>query len=257
MKTHLITTFLIFTILTACGQVPIFTPTATVIPTNTPAPMATATMQPTATLVPPTPTIEPPAQATEFLSDVAVLSYDPVDNLNNWNLWDASTGSITNGVLELQGKSFWATGLVFNRKLDEGEGVILTFKLKKASGQSEFVFDTGDWQTDSFRQFGIYNGTRPEADLFQGKNDLGGNNLVGNLSLKTNTWYNLLMAIGKNGELFGVMSDPASEGHVTVYHETIGAKWAGEDWDFTVKANEGETVNVKNFYSISFGEIKK
>ena len=172
MKAHLITR-LIFTILTACSQAPISIPT----PKNTPAPMATATELPTATPIPPTPTIAPPAQATDFLSNVAILSYDPFYNLNNWNLWDASTGSITNGVFELQGKSFWATGSAFNRNLNEGDGVILTFKLKNANAQSEFVFDTGDWQTDSFRQFGIYNGSRPEADLFQGKNDLGGNNL--------------------------------------------------------------------------------
>jgi len=119
----------------------------------------------------------------------------------------------TNGVFEMQGKSFWASSFSLKQQLAEGDGIMLSFKLQKANAQSEFVFVTGDWQTDSFRQFGIYNGKRPQADLFQGKNGLGGNNLHGNLTLQADTWHNLLTAIGKNGEFLAVMWDPNSEGH--------------------------------------------
>lgn len=261
MKKSIGSVFLVFAFLAILlsGCAPASTPvppTSTftpIPPTDTPVPTATPTKPPTVT---PTPTIAPPSVATEFLTDVKVLSYDSFDNIKNWDLWDSQTGSITDGAFELKGKSFWAGGLVLKNRLKDGEGILLSFKLVKANAQSEFVFSTGDWQTDSFRQFGIYNGKRPKADLFQGKNGLGGNNLHGNLTLSTDTWYNLLMVIGKNGEFLAIMWDPTSEGHSAVYNETIGEKWTGKSWDFIVKADEGETVYVDNFSRISFGEIK-
>lgn len=225
-----------------------FTP---IPPTDTSVPTATPTNLPTIT---PTPTIEPPSVMTEFLTDVKILSYDPFDNGENWDLGEGS--SITNGVLVMEGKSFWASNFSLKEQLVEGDGVMLKFKLLKANGQSEFVFVTGDWQTDSFRQFGIYNSKRPKADLFQGKNGLGGNNLNGNLTLQPDTWYDIVMAIGKNGEFLAVMWDPNNEGHRAVYNETIGEKWVGKSWLFLPKADEGETLYIDEFYRISFGEIK-
>jgi len=226
-----------------------FTP---IPPTDTPVPTATPTKLPTVT---PTPTIEPPSVTTEFLTDVKILSYDSFENMNNWD-WDSQTGNINNGVFEMQGKSFWGSSFSLKQKLVDGDGVMLKFKLQKVSGESEFVFLTGDWQTDSFRQFGIYNSKRPKADLFQGKNGLGGNNLNGNLTLQPDTWYYIIMAIGKNGEFLAVMWDPNNEGHRAVYNETINEKWVGKNWTFMPKANEGETLYVDEFYRISFGEIK-
>ena len=203
----------------------------------------------------PAPTIEPPSTATEFLTDVKVLSYDPLNSMNNWN-WDSQVGNLANGIFELKGRYFWGSSLSPKMQLADGDGIILKFKLQNANGESEFVFDTGEWQTDSFRQFGIYNSNPPKADLFQGKNGLGGNYLHGNLSLKPDTWYNILMAIGKNGEFLAVMWEPADETQRAVYNETIGEKWSDKPWFFIVKENEGETLYVDDFYRISFGEIR-
>jgi len=247
-------------LLTACSQALVSqpTPTSTAIPTDTPAP--TSTPHPTSTpthppTVAPTPTIELPPVTSEFLTDVGMLSYDPFDNMNNWQ-WDRQTSANNNGVFEMQGTSFWASNLSLKQHLSEGEGILLSFKVRSANGQSEFVFVTGDWQTDSFRQFGIYNHTRPKADLFQGKYGLGGNDLYGNLNLHADTWYNLLMAIGENGEFLAVMWDPNSDGLRAIYNETIGERWTGKDWQFRPKANEGETLFVDDLYRFSFGEIK-
>jgi hypothetical protein len=55
----------------------------------------------------------------------------------------------------MQGKSFWASSFSLKQQLAEGDGIMLSFKLQKANAQSESVFVTGDWQADSFRQFGI------------------------------------------------------------------------------------------------------
>jgi hypothetical protein len=192
---------------------------------------------------------------TEFLTDVKIRSYDPFDNGNNWD-WDSQTSSINNGVLTMQGTSFWASSFALKRQLVEGDGIMLKFKVQKANAQSQFVLVTGDWQTDAFRQFGIDNARRPTADLWQGKNDLGEKGLVGTLNLHPDTWYSILIAIGKNGQFFAAMWDPNSDGHQAVYKETVGDKWAGRSWLFLPKANVGETLYVDDFYGISFREIK-
>lgn len=74
--------------------------------------------------------------------------------------------------------------IILTKKITFG----LSYKtIKNADYQSEFVLATGENRTDSFRQFGIYNGKRPKADLLQGNNSIGGNNLNGNRSLKADT----------------------------------------------------------------------
>ena len=252
---------MIFSLSLACSLFYAPVPTATIaVPpsaSGTPVPASTATATktplPAATL---TPTMEPPSITAQFLSDVRVVSHDSFYNTGNWNLWDPKTGSIADHVLELQGTSSWSSGLVFNQKFQGGSGIVLKFKLQNANANSQFVFTAGQWQTDSFRQFGIYNGKTPQADLIQGQQYLGGKYLHGNLSLKTDTWYNILMAIDPNARLLAVMWDPSDETRLSVFDQDFSQKWAGQSWDFIVKANAGETVYVSDFYQISFGTMK-
>ena len=235
-------------ILSGCSNIPteaaptLIPSTQTTIPTKLPT-------------VTSSPTIEPPAMVMDFLTDVQILSFDPFDNGNNWD-WNRETSSFHDGIFEIKGKSFWASSFALKQAFKEGDGLKINFKLLNANGQSEFVFLTGEWLTDSFRQFGIWNDRNPRADLFQGENMLGGNNLVGNLSLQPDMWYSIIMAIGKNGEFFSVMWDPRSEGHSAVYREGLGEKWIGKTWLFLPKVNEGEILYVDDFYRFSFGEIR-
>jgi hypothetical protein len=254
----------IITLITsACGAGKLMEPTSTPLPTNTPVstspPTLTPTFTPTITHIPtftPTPTIEPPQILNEFLTNVKILSHDTFDNLNNWD-WNNENSTLANGIFEMRGESFWASSIVLKQQLLEGNAVLLKFKVQKANAQSEFVFSTGEWQTDGFRQFGIYNGLSPMADLFQGKNGIGGSYLHGNLTLKPNNWFNVLMSIGKNGNFLAVIWDPNNEAHRDVYNEKlIAEKWAGKTWGFHVGEDEGETISIDDFYSISFGEIK-
>ena len=248
---------MIFSLSLACSlfYAPIPTATIAVPPSGTPVPASTATETPlpAATL---TPTLEPPSVTGQFLNDVRVVSHDSFDNTGNWNLWDPKTGRLANNVLQLQGTSSWASGLVFNQKFQGGSGIVLKFKLQNANAKSQFVFDAGQWQTDAFRQFGINNGKTPKADLSQGQQDLGGKYLHGNLSLQTDTWYNILMAIDPNARLLAVMWDPSDESRLSVFDQDFSQKWAGQNWDFIVQADAGETVYVSDFYQISFGTMK-
>jgi len=251
--------FVIFAVLLS-GCVPASTPippTSTPLPLPTDTPMPTKTPVPTKTSIPPTATVAPPTVLLDLLTNVQVIKTDSFDNLNNWNTWNPGTGKITNGMFELTGQEGYLSGLIFKQNISGGRGIMLKYKtLKNANYQSEFVFATGEWQTDSFRQFGIYNGARPKADLIQGKNGIGGNNLHGNLSLKADTWYNLLMVVGKDGEFLAVIWNPDNPSEQSVYNENLGEKWANLNLEFQAKANIGETMYIDDFAMITFDEIK-
>jgi hypothetical protein len=230
-------------------------PTSTPMPTYTPVP--TDTPVPTATAIPPTPTVAPPTVLLDLLTNVQVIKTDSFDNLNNWDKWNPGTGNISNGMFELQGQADYLSGLVFKQRLSDGNGIVLKYKTAKiADFQSEFVFATGEYETDSWRTFGVYNGKRPKADLYQGRNGIGFNNLNGNFLLKADTWYNLLMAIGKNGEFLAVIWNPADTSQQIFYHERIGEKWMGLNWEFQAKANIGETMYIDDLLLFTFNEIK-
>lgn len=242
----------------AAGQQNSDMPAETLIPSITPTETPTATPTHMPTSIPePTPTIKPPAIAIEFLDAVEILNVDGFDSMRNWSTWNTGTGRLVDGMFELAGQEDWSSGLVLSRKFKEGEGIILRFKtVNNADFRSEFVFLTGAWDTDTFRQFGVYNGRNPKADLFQGKYGLGFNNLYGNLSLKADTWYNLLMAVGEGGEFLAVVWNPEDPSQRVVYNEKIGEKWERKTWEFVAKATKGETVYIDDFSRIAFSEIK-
>ncbi len=266
MKNHsIVTSCLLLACLAACGPVatPPAIPTPSLSPTNTSMPSVTLEVLPTATAtetaipLPPTvtPTIAPPSLPLEYLSDVRVLYFDPFDTMDRWG-WDPQMSATVDGVFHVRGASFWNAGLILNEKIMENDGLILKFKVANANGRSEFVIDSGVWNTGTFRQFGIYNSRLPTADLFRGPNAIGGAPLNGSLALKPDTWYGLLMAIDQGGKFLAVIWDPAQESHRIVYKESLGKDWAGLVWSFFPRVDAGETLFCDDFYRIVFGKIK-
>lgn len=250
--------FVLLTVLVS-GCAPASTPvppssTLTSVPrTDTPFPTSTPTELPTLTS---TPTIEAPEIPTEFLTNVKILSYDPFDQFNDLS-WDSDQiGNINNGIFELKGISLWRSYLFPKQEFVGGDGIILKFKLQNANGKSAFTFDTGVYATDSDKGFGIINSTHPRVALIQGKGKLDQSNLPGNLNLKTDTWYTILMAIGKDEKLLAVIWETANETRRVVYNRKMEENWSDKYWIFYVRVNEGETVYIDDFYRFSFGEIK-
>ena len=175
--------------------------------------------------------------------------------MDNW-LSHAETGTLTDGVFQLNGTPSWQSNVSFKQQFNEGDGLVVKFKVQQANSRSELVFVSGPWLTDAFRQFGIYNGANPTADLFQGTSDLGGQALVSNLTLQPDTWYQALLAVGHGGHLLGVLWDPNNVSQRTVNNSNLGADWTGRSWTFLPKVNVGETLYLDNFYKLSFGDIK-
>ena len=207
---------------------------------------------PTATLPA---TIEPLPIANQYLTDVTPVSYDPFDNMANWN-FRSETGTLANGEFQLVGTARWQSSFWPKQQFTDGQGLAIRFIVQRANAQSELVLVTGDWHTDTFRQFGVYNAVLPKGDLFMGTMDLGGYDINGNLHMLSNTWYELLLAVGRNGKFLAVVWNPDDETQRAIFDVVAGPNWAGRSWVFLPKANESEGMTFDDFYRFSFGDIK-
>ena len=196
--------------------------------------------------------------ASLYLNDVEVLKVDNFDNLNNWTPWSPLSGTVSNGMFNLQGGKL--NGLTFKGSLGEGSAALIEYKtLNNTNYGSQFVVTTGAWQTDSFRQIGIFGGPRPKASLYQGSstNTIAGNNLLcSKLTLQKDTWYSLLVAIAKDADFLSVISDPENPAKQCVYHEKMGTKWTGLQFQFQAIAEPGENLELRNFALLSFSSLK-
>ena len=231
------------------------TPTATITPTipppNTPTPLP-----PTPTPIPPTftPTIAPPNMAVFFLEDVSVTDIDNFYNLQKW--YTNSPSKISNEQFHLVGQKDWGSGLLLRKRLRAGEGIILNFRtLNTADTKVEFTFEAGEWQTITFKQFAIFLNEIPKVSRYQGKNNLPMNDMRGNLTLKANTWYQLLLAVDEGGEFLGVIQDPKTSEKV-FYTEKVNGDWDDKIWTFAIRATDGGEVYIDDFLRISFSAIK-
>ncbi|MBN2115411.1 MAG: hypothetical protein JW730_02510 [Anaerolineales bacterium] len=216
-------------------------------PTSTPEPTPTHEPTSTATSIPPTPTVAPPPILTDIFDNVRIVSIDPFDQPTNAN-WDLSKGGeINNGVLEVDEAS-----IIHSSNYNEGNGIVVNFKYTKDSKLTASFL-----QTDPPRQFIVSLSRHVVAiALFEGSKCLECKNspLRGNLSPQPDTWYSLLMAIGKNGDLIGVIWDPVDPSKVIMARRQI-ENWSGSTWKFFLYAHDG-TVSFDDFTEIEFESIK-
>lgn len=227
-------------------------PTYTTVPTTIPTLPPTRTPKPTRTPVPPTATIPAPDKVLEYLNDVQITYNDSFDNPLGKGWW-LGNGRIKNGVLEFDGKNW--NGLVREQEFQANQGIVLDFTYTRGS-VFELYMSSGDWQTDPYKRFGVYlSGGSAQANLWQGKNGLGFNNLLGNLILQPDKTYSILMAILPDGEFLGVIWDPSEQSKSIYYREKISEKWANIRWTFSMGADRG-TILFDNFREISFSGAK-
>ena len=227
---------------------PTLTPSA-LPPTSTPEPTPTLEPTSTATSIPPTSTVAPPAILTDTFDNVRIVSIDTFDQPANAN-WDLSKGGeISNGVLEVD------EALIFHSSdYNESNGIVVNFKYTKdAKITASFL------QTDPPRQFVVaFPGHVIQIALFEGSKCLEctykHNLFRGNLSLQSDTWYSLLMAIGKNGDLIGIIWDPVDPSKVIMARRKM-ENWSGSTWKFFLYTHDG-TVSFDDFTEIEFESIK-
>lgn len=168
--------------------------------------------------------------------------------------WGTDSSSFQNGKLSLVGKN-WENGITRDQLFTDYQGVIVDFQYSKGSVLEMYV-DYGNWFTDAYKRFGIYvDNNSPQVNVFSGKNALGGARLSGNLRLKPDTVYTLMMTVLPGGEFFAAIWDPSDPSKAVYYHETIGKKWSDLQWRFAMNAATGNVL-FDNFREVTFEGLK-
>ena len=188
---------------------------------------------------------------TKYLENARVVGYDNFDSPSGWN---AST-EISNGVMKITGLGGddWH-GLSKNVFFQEDQGIILDFKFPPREF-FEMYLENGNWNTVPYKRIGIYiNRGYADVNLFSGEEGIGFTHISGNLYPKPETWYSVLMAIGKGGDFLIIVWDPSNPGRYMRYREVID-NWKEKKWTFRTQVNEG-TIVYDNFLELEFDGIK-
>ena len=260
MKKNLtVTICIVVFVLTACQSaapvptsMPQATNTATVIPTST----FTATPKPTRTPIPSTPTVEPPTALSKYLSNVIVSNINTFDTAPNFD-YSTELVHIQDGKLQFKGKD-WQGGIDSRLKYKEGQGVMFDFMIDSSQSPSGFEFETyfdlGTWWTPSYRRFGVYITSSPQADMWTGQRGTG-KYLTGDLKLTPDVWYQVMVVIDKNADFLSVIWNPNNPDVIRKYRIPKGGDWSGQNWHFAINGSKGAIV-IDNLMSISFDSIK-
>lgn len=247
-------------ILTACADAstPV-TKISTPVPTHTMAPTNTSTAtpapSPTITPVPPTATVPAPDKVLEYLNNVEVVSRETFDEqLSSYN-WYFDLALITaNGVVEFPGKSWWAV-LGPSKQFSEGQGVVLDFQYAKGA-IFEMYFSRGFTDDSFFKTFCVYfEKNVGRTNVWAAQNSLGGETIPGDLILKPDSNYSLMMVIIPDGEFLTVIWEPSNPSKISYYHEKIGKNWSDLPWGFSIAAKSGAFF-VNEYQEITFDSIK-
>ena len=232
---------------------PSFTPPAlTTAILTTPTTVVLETQTSANTAVPRT-MIPAPDRLSEYLNEIQVNYIDTFDDPLGIG-WDLYAGKIENSVLEIMGNEDW-NFVARNGEFGEYEGIVIDFNYSTNS-LSEIFLEYGTWDTDGYRRFGVYIGSdHAELNRYEGKNDHGGANLSGNLTLQPGTTYSLLIAILPNGEFLEVIWNPSFSSETLIYREKFDETWAGLTWSLWIGVNQG-TIQLDNFNEIGFSSAK-
>ncbi|RIK28611.1 MAG: hypothetical protein DCC56_15915 [Anaerolineae bacterium] len=230
----------------------ISTQTSTFVPTKTTLP--TSTVTPTETPVPPAATVSAPDKSLEYLNGVEVVFLDTFDERLHRGLWHfGARVQVKNGAVEITGKD-WNT-IYPSQSYTERSGIVFDFSYTKGAIFETYISD-GEWNTAGYKTFGIYfekNLVRTNA--WSGITSLGGEFIPGDLALKPDTDYSLLIAIIPDGEFLVVVWRPSDPSKTLYYREQIGKNWSNLFWNFGIAVDSG-TFKLDNFRELKFDSAK-
>jgi hypothetical protein len=187
----------------------------------------------------------------EFLTDVKIIYTDPFNWFNRAR-WDTSSGSVKDGVFEMTGEG-WFTSMP---SIQAGDGMLIKFKILDHDNRTHMYLEAGDWDTDSFCAFGIFAQEYPSLFIFDGREYLGYDELSGNLRVASDTWYNLMLVVGKDKTFLLVVWDPEDDSLLSTYRSQIPQKCIGRTYKFVDILSTGQTVSFDDYSLFKFGEIK-
>ena len=223
-------------------------PTATSEPTNTytPQPTSTATLEPTPTF---TPTIESPSLIGEYLKNPIVVKEFGLGYTSSF-MWEYENGKFSGGQIVLNNTPGWDAYFITKDTFSENHAILARFS--RGSGSNYNIgIQTGEFDTPSFRGWSVHGGDVSNMSNRHGGEWLGYQPLIGNITLKANDWYYILLAAKSDGEFLAVVWDANDPTRVIHYDQVFGEEWTGKDWSFRIGAKGGE-VYLDTLMLISF-----
>jgi endonuclease/exonuclease/phosphatase family metal-dependent hydrolase len=205
--------------------------------------------------VAPLPALTTPPLLSDYLTDAHSLrSYrfdlsEECEQVRWQSDWD--TERISEGALQLAGEEPWRAGASLPRFYTPGTGLVLRFRFSR-DAELEILMEHGEWAGDTYRRFGIYGvDGRLESSVWAASANLGGQSLSGSLRPLPDSWYNLALALSREGQFIALVWNPDDPSAVLEYRAKPGAEWAGLTWAFRVAANRG-SVTVDDVTELSF-----
>ncbi len=232
-------------------KTPSATPTATatftaspVPPTKTDIPMSTLT----ATAV--SPTTAPVAIA--LASGVTSKFRDDFDGNSLSDQWGnyGKRPKVADGNLIFEGDGTWDNG-VGRGGIGVNEGALLLFQHK--AGEMNVRLDSGDWESSNYREW-VFNssGSTWEVAAGYGKNAVNYTDYT-SVSLRTGTWYYLLLRVGTNGRFFAHLWEAQNPTTYLLAENRVppGGGWTKSEWDYTIAVNSG-SLSAASYEELRF-----
>jgi tetratricopeptide (TPR) repeat protein len=197
-----------------------------------------------------------PEAVDEALSGAQVYDHDDLDALLPDRWYASATGiAVEGGQLLADGAAGWATWWGAQRAFQSGDAVLVRFQTDE-SAQFEFHLERGNWAGTDYRRWALHVGNRFEMGIWEGALPRRYGQLVGTLALRPGTWYQMLMAIGRDGQFVTYVWEDGAEAPQLEYRHALSDGWADGGWLFGLGANRGR-VTIDSVTEIAFRDLRR
>jgi len=185
-----------------------------------------------------------PPEIHEYLAGAKVLSRDDMVSLNEESWYAVQTVVGDNGLI-LSGSGDDNAYLRNMHSFGRGEAALMLIKFN-ASAQFETNMELGEWNTESFKRWGLYKTDHLEGNVWKGRQPLDPQEYFsGPLTLVPDHWYYVLFILGKDrgGQYLWEKDSPSNTAQYTYI---FGSDWTDLTWNLTMQVFEGE-VEIDEF----------
>jgi hypothetical protein len=213
---------------------------------------------PTQAATPPQPS-RPPLQVDALVTGAEIARYWGFENDCSMFGWDSrwQTETVSGGALSITGESPWKAYVSRGGDYTFGELNGFAFKMKvNSSADAEIEIHKGSPGTTTYRRFGvsIQRGSLATS-IFDGPQRRAPQSLQGSSSVTSDRWYEVIVAIGRNGEFALSVVDLDSGSNSSTYHERFDSSWVGQRWYLRIGANQG-AIMIDDYVEFSFESWK-
>lgn len=198
-----------------------------------------------------------PSQVTDVLANAKVYEEETFKSLSDEKWWHAEQKvdvfSDGDGLLKLTGgeQPLW-TYIIRSRPLEEGQATLIRFRYDGPLLVFESQFDLGDWETSSYKRFGIaqWDKNKILANIWDGTQN-SDRELSGALSFDKGEWFYLLLAVGPDADFILRLWQEDNSANMLEHRQAFGSSWYNQEWYFSTKIGKG-TFYLDNYTGISF-----